>query len=243
MSDELQEGGTQPQGVETPLAAAAAVAPEQQAAEPEAKADAPKYDYVPAKFLKSDGTPDFEKMAKSYTNLEKLAAKKGTLIPEAAEEYQFDFGDMEVDQAAVDAFKAEALAAGFSKEQYAFMMDRYKANVASSQWSADRLETTLKADWGTDYDTNVAVAQRAFEEFAPSDASPHDPVWNHPAVMKMLARMGAELGEDSIAGKSGGAMAPAMTEAEVVALMKSSEYRDGNRDMHSKVSAWYAKNR
>lgn len=253
MSTAQEEGGTQPQGVEVPLTDEVKVdtppadTPPAADTPPEKSADdKPNYDYVPTKFKKADGSPDFEKMAKSYTNLEKLAAKKGTLVPETVDEYQFTFNEdlaPSINPDEVAAFKADLLKNGFSKEQYAFIMDRYQANALAQLQTADKTETVLKAEWGNDFDTQVAVAQKAFDEFAPSDADRNDPVWNHPSVMKLLARMGAELGEDTLAGKGGATKAPAMTEDEVKTIMSSRAYQDGDRALHAKVTSWYQSRR
>lgn len=195
---------------------------------------------VPAKFLKEDGTPDYERLSKSYTELEKKISKKGNIPAASADEYAYDFGEgFSVDETATNDFKAQALSKGFTKDQYAFIMEQYKSTLDKMTWSTDKTEATLKADWGQDFDVNAKAARAGFDQFAPSDANPHDPVWNHPQVMKLLARMGAELGEDSLAGPkvtTAGASIDAQI-AELRALPNS--FRDPA--IQAKLTALYEK--
>jgi hypothetical protein len=239
MTTETTEQIVEPTEAVTPEAAA----PTEAAKPAEATPEAPKYDYVPAKFMKPDGSPDFEKMAKSYTGLEKKLGSKPNIPASSIDDYEWDAGELQLDPDRVSEFKAQVLEKGFTKEQYAFVMESHKAVIESMVWNADKAEAALKVEWGKDYETHATAAKAGFDEFAPSDANPNDPVWNHPAVMKLLARIGSEVGEDSVANKSGsGSKSAAMSEDEVVAMMKTPEYRNGNRDLHAKVTAWYQKN-
>lgn len=204
------------------------------------KSEGPDYSYVPQKFLKADGSPDFEKLAKSYTGLEKKLGSKPNVPAGSADEYEYDFGDeFVVDAERTNAFKEMALEKGFTKDQFSFLMEQYKGVVSENTWSADRVEATLKEAWGKDFDAQTQHARAGFNEFAPSDSNPNDPVWNHPAVMKLLARIGSEVHEDSVSGKPAQSSSSRMSEAEVQTMMGSKEYQQGNREMHAKVTAWY----
>ena len=97
---------------------------------------------------------------------------------------------------------------------YDLVMDTYAQMLNETTWTYEKTESNLKEAWGNDFVTNANAAQRAFTEFAPSDVNPHDPVWNHPGVMKLLARMGAEIGEDSVAAKPAGRASASMTKDE-----------------------------
>jgi hypothetical protein len=192
----------------------------------------------PKKYLNADGKPDYDKLAKAYVSLEKKLGSKPNVPAASADEYEWDFGDMQPPEENVAAFKQEALSKGLTKEQYQWMMKTHSDVIKSMVWDADRTEAELKTAWGKDFQAQANSARAAFDEFAPSDADPNDPVWNHPAVMKMLARMGGELGEDSLARKSP-ASSSGMQPAEVIALMKSKEYQSGSRELHQKVQSWF----
>jgi hypothetical protein len=200
-------------------------------------------DPFPAKYKNADGTPNYEKLTKAYTNLEKKLGSKPTLPPVAADEYQFDFGERDIDPEASKQFKEAAFAAGLSQSQYEFALKTHMGIVDSLVWSADKTATALKTEWGQAYDTNIEAARTGFEAFAPSSANPEDPVWNHPEVMKLLARMGSEVGEDSMAGKNNGASKSAgKTQSEIAEIMKSDKYRNGDRELHAMVTDWYQRN-
>ena len=244
MSDTtITEAPAAPEAAAAPAVTETVAAPAVESADTETttegSADAPKYDYVPAKFLKEDGTPDLEKLAKSYSGLEKKLGTRSNVPAADVAEYEYDFGDLTVDETSASAFKDAALAKGFTKDQYAFVMEQYKDMVGKMTWSSERTEAALKESWGKDFDTNARAARAGFDEFAPSDANPHDPVWNHPQVMKLLARMGAELGEDSVSQRQSATSEVRMTEQEVHAILASKEYRSGDKDLHAKVTKWY----
>ncbi len=204
----------------------------------------PKFEY-PAKFLKPDGQPDFEKLAKSYIGLEKKLGSKPTIPASSVEEYSWEAPDdsIELQEENVAKFKEEALAQGFSNKQYQFLMSRYSEVVKGMQeefaWSGERAATALQQEWGKDYKSNLELAKTGFEEFASSSADPNDAVWNHPEVMKLLARLGSEVREDSISSKGASVQGNKMGAEEVKQILQSKEYRNGDRELHAKVAAWY----
>ncbi|MDO9100500.1 MAG: hypothetical protein Q7V53_07190 [Caldisericota bacterium] len=158
-----------------------------------------------AKFRKPDGSIDADKLSKSYSQLEKAYHKRPQAPAASVEEYSFDFGEgFQVDEERTNAFKEAALAKGVTKEQYVWLMETYSKNLPgqselSGTWTVENTQKALESEWGADFEHNAVIARKAFDTFAPSDADLSDPVWNHPAVMKLLARMGGELAEDSIA--------------------------------------------
>lgn len=207
-----------------------------------AKTEEPKFEY-PKKFLKSDGTPDYERLAKSYVGLEKKLGAKPFIPAASADEYEWTPPEngVELPEEGLAQFKAEALEQGFTNKQYQFLMNRYNEVVVGMRdagYTADKAEATLKAEWGKDFNQQLGRARAGFDEFAPADADPNDPVWNHPAVLKLLARMGGELGEDSLAGKTS-SPAQGMTKDEILAIQRSKEYRDGDPKQYAIVKSWY----
>lgn len=207
----------------------------------EAKTETPVEKFeVPKKFLKADGTPDYARMTKSYINLEKA---KPFIPAQSADEYEWQAPEngVELDADGLATFKSEALEQGFTTKQYQFLMNRYNDVVVGMRDAgptAEKTEQLLKEEWGNDYDANAKAARAGFEEFAPSSADMQDPVWNHPEVMKLLARIGGEVREDSVSNKGSGRQT-SMTEAEKDAIMQSKGFQDGDKELHAKVNAWY----
>lgn len=201
--------------------------PETTAAEPVATEQKTEF---PKKFLKADGTPDYDKLAKSYLGLEKKLGAKPFVPAQSADEYEWQPPEdaVPLDDARVAEFKAQALAKGFTTEQYKFVMDSHNAVIKSMLdtvgWSAEKADATLKKEWGSDFQANVKAAQVGFSEFAPSSADPNDPVWNHPEVMKLLARMGSEVREDSLSGVGTPGGAGESVQEQINALRNSPDY-------------------
>lgn len=204
---------------------------------PEATDD--DFSWVPKKFLR-DGKPDFKAIETARANLEKKLSGKGVVVaPDTPDEYTYQFESLPVDPVARSEFQQEALDAGLSVDQYTFIMQKYEQEFGKYVHTAEKAEKTLRADWGDDYAANMQLANRAFEEYVPSDVSLED-IGNNPAVIKILARIGAELKEDSApprGGKSGG-----MTQEEVEALMMTPEYSDPRSDTYKKVTDWFKRN-
>lgn len=205
--------------------------------------EAPDYSFVPKKYLK-DGKPDLEGLSKAYSSLEKKLGQKGLIVPEDVAEYEYTPSSEALfdSEEKSNSFKAEAQKAGLSKEQYAFVMGQYENLMINMGFDAASSEAVLQKEWGDNYKTHVKQAQRAFEEFAPSDVSLDDPILNHPTVIKLLARFGQELGEDSQTVVKGSASRPAgMSKDDVIAIMKEKDYYNNPAKLKL-VSDWYAKN-
>lgn len=210
---------------------------------PDTKSDTkPDYSYVPQKFLKPDGTPDFEKLSKSYTGLEKKLGTKPFVPAASVDEYEWDQGELQLDGEKLTEFKAQVLEKGFTPEQFKFVMESHKNVIEAMTWTADKVESELKQSWGKQYDEMANAARVGFDQFAASDSNPNDPVWNHPSVMKLLARIGSELGEDSLAGKGAGPrVGTQLDRSEIDRLMQAPDYWD-NKESQAKVTAWYKQN-
>lgn len=208
---------------------------------PEASAE-PDYSYVPKKFL-NEGKPDFENLVKSYQNLEKKLGQKGALPPSDIAEYEWS-GDapVPIDDNSLNAFKADAQKANLSKEQYAFVMDKYSELMTAHGFNPEASSHALKKVWGDEYVQNITLARRAFEEFAPSDVSLEDPVLNNPTVIRLLARLGQEMGEDTQSNVKGSPTRSGQTQEDIQKLMNEPDYWN-NREKQQVVAAWYEKNR
>jgi len=62
----------------------------------------------------------------------------------------------------------------------------------------EETETALKQDWGLDYNKNMKAAQRALQVYGDQEIMDlmNTSAGNHPAVVKLFARLGAEVTED-----------------------------------------------
>ena len=80
-----------------------------------------------------------------------------------------------------------------------------KAYEAQSQM-ADQAKTqavdSLKKEWGGDFDKNVDLAKKAAQTFGGDELLSH-PLSNDPAFIKAMARAGAAISEDKLAGGRG----------------------------------------
>lgn len=221
--------------IETPAAATAPAAAEVQtetqtpaavetsAATPPAASE-DDYSWVPAKFM-VDGKPDFKNLAKGHANLEKkLGTKVVNLAPEDVAEYAYEPQKLQFDEASTTAFKGKAKELGLSTAQYTALMAEYETAIDNVVMSRDKSEAMLKESWGKEFDGNINAARRAFDEFAPSDLNMEDPALNHPSVLKLLARIGADLSEDSTPAKA--ETAAGTTQAEIDALMIGNKHFD-----------------
>lgn len=193
------------------------------------------YGWVPKKFLK-DGKPDLQGLAKSYQNLEKRMGSK-SLASEAIEDYAYDSKHgFDYDPEVSTQFKSEAQKAGLSPEQYAWMMEKYESEVSRLSMTPDKAEQTLRQSWGKSFDTNLNYARQAWDAFGPSDIS-IDEVGNNPQVLKILARVGAELGEDKPSAK-GAAPSRGMSEDDINEIIRSKDYTT-NLKKQEQVRKWY----
>lgn len=193
------------------------------------------YSWVPKKFLR-DGKPDIQGLAKSYQSLEKRMGSK-SLASEAIEDYAFEskYG-FDYDAETTSAFKSEAQKAGLSPEQYAWVMEKYESEVDRIAMTPDKAEKTLRQTWGKSFDTNLNYARQAWEAFGPSDIS-IDEVGNNPQVLKILARVGAELGEDKPSAR-GASTGRGVSEEEINEVIRSKDYTT-NLKKQEMVRKWY----
>lgn len=199
------------------------------------------YDWVPKKYMR-DGKPDFQAMEKARANLEKKLSQKGiSLAPETPDEYTFEPTDpgLEYDPETSAAFKNEALKMGLTVDQYQFIMQKYEQEVGQYMYTAERAAAELKTAWGDDFAQNLQYANRAFEEYVPSDVSINE-IGNNPAVLKILARIGAELGEDSAPARST-SRGVSHTQEDIERLMASPEYGMAGSEARQTVDAWFKK--
>lgn len=212
-------------------------------------------DWVPEKFrvMGDDGKLNIEgsarKLAESYTHLEK---QRGTsAAPKTVDEYA---PTVEVDGFKWDEFKADpemqgflkaAHAKGITNDQMGFILGEYMNRAPALVGGAAELDqeaaaTELRGTWKTDaeFQKNIGLAHRAFMSLAdPADKGKMDEIGNNPMVIRMLAKIGAEMGEDAPVGNGQIGQINFEEQQSIRDLMESEAYRNPKHDDHERVSA------
>lgn len=197
---------------------------------------------VPEKFL-VDGKPDYEKLVKSYTELEKhLGSKIGV---SSADEYDFQFQEPDNwDSEQFTAFKEQAKEWGMSKDQFNNAMALYEESmlqvVEQNRQTPEKAEAALKEVWGKNYESKMQNAGKALAQFG-SDEIDINVIGNNPEVIKLLSIIGSQLGEDAIVPASKSLPGAGLSKLEIDALMARPDYFE-NKEVQTMVSNWYNKN-
>lgn len=218
-------------------------------------------DWIPEKFrvMKEDGSMDIEASARKVeehrSHLEKRMGA-GDLPPKTADEYKVNIPEALADQFKAEdlaadpmlkSFMTDALAAGMTQKQVDMVIGQYLERLpavggAMAQLNADECTAKLKEVWKSDadYTKNVQQAYQAAKTYGGKDfeaiLKDHG---NDPRLVKLLAGVGKELGEDrgTPAGSAG------MTEQTAESLTKTEAYWNSNHADHAatveKVRAFY----
>lgn len=257
-------------GAPAPAAAPAGDAPAAQAApaaapepsilaqaKPADPAPASPNEWIPEKFRVMNGeTMDVEasakKLAESYSGLEKRVGS-GDVPPKTADDYAItvpdQFKDVWQEDDRFKAFRADALGAGLTQKQFDFVVGKYFNVVpelvqGSQQIDANKATEDLRATWKTEpeFKANVADAFKAFAAYAsPEDQARIDEIGNNPVALRILAKIGKEIGE-----AGGIPTANASTGADdIQTILKSDAYLNPKNPEHkatsAKVQAYYQK--
>jgi len=130
--------------------------------------------------------------------------------PQDAKGYDFSnikrAGDQPLDQATVDALSAAAFESGLSKDAASRVVSALVKHQDSSAQAAGveaqaalAIEKdTLTKNWGTNYNANMVVAQRAAAALGvtPDAVAALEKVAGYSKVMDMFRQIGARIGED-----------------------------------------------
>ncbi|WP_142478407.1 hypothetical protein [Klebsiella oxytoca] len=209
-------------------------------------------DWIPEKYrvMGEGGILDIEgsarKLADAYSHLEKRMGS-GDTPPKTAEEYA---PKVEVEGFKWDEFKADprmqsfmksAHAKGITNDQMGFILGEY-AQLApelvngAAALDSEAATTQLREVWKTDaeFNKNIGLAFRAFNSLTDEgDRGRIDEIGNNPMVIRMLAKIGAEMQEDAPAGADSN---PAEQQT-IRDLMKSEAYMNPKHTDHERVSA------
>lgn len=133
-------------------------------------------------------------------------------------EYQFQAPEgMELDTAAVEAFTPVAQELGLNQEQAQKLVDLYATRVQENQteqseaWARqlDQWVDDLKNDpeiGGRNFDSSLRDAGRAMDKFATPELRSfldESGLGNHPELVKLMAKIGKEVGEDNLISPPG----------------------------------------
>lgn len=209
-------------------------------------------DWLPEKFrvMGEDGKLSIEssarKLAENYTHLEKRMGS-GDAPPKTADEYApkvevegFNWEEFKADPR-MQGFMKTAHAKGITNDQMSFILGEYAQRAPELVGGAAALDseaatTQLREVWKTDaeFKQNIGLAFRAFNSLADdADKGRIDEIGNNPMVIRMLAKVGAEMREDAPAGGDVN-----LEEQQTIRdLMKSPAYMDPKNPDHERVSA------
>lgn len=210
--------------------------------------------WLPEKFRTNaaeGGSLDIEasarKLAESYAHLEKRNGS-GELAPADVNGYKLTLEGMNIDEMKkypdFNEFLNKAHASGVNNSQLNLMVGEIinqaqlnKAEAEGSRMTGQQAEAALRQEWTTpdQYNQNMAAAVAAVRAVIPQgeQQSFFNDYGTDPRVLKLLAKFGAEVGEDRMAlfGQ------PQVTEQDVDSLMKNPAYRDDKHPDHKAVRA------
>ena len=143
------------------------------------------------------------------TDEEKLEVYNKLGRPETADKYEVSIpNDYQsyIPEQNLNEFKNVAHKIGLNNEQVKALVDyqintiNYEMENQPAQIEASRIESekTLKEEWGYNYDKNVSKAKRALQVYGDPEIMElmNTEAGNHPAVIKMFARLGEDVTED-----------------------------------------------
>lgn len=167
---------------------------------------------------------DVESLAKTVVHQQKQMGNR-IPMPKTDEEYSELYGklgrpdeptgyEMKVPEG-MDAYFNENLMGefrnvahkiGLSQNQVNALMD-YQASMVNAEMEnmpavlaaqKEQTENALKQEWGIDYDKNIRAAQRALQVYGDPEIMElmNTAAGNNPSVIKLFARLGAEVTED-----------------------------------------------
>lgn len=205
-------------------------------------------DWMPEKFrvLDEAGSLNVEASSRKLAEDYAAIADRSPSLPETHEGYApkiesdwLNFEEFKKDPDG-ESFLKSAYAKGLTNEQVEFVLNEYSKRAPELVKGAGEIDresvvSELKQNWKTDaeYTANLQNAFRAFQAFAsPEDVAKLDDIGNNPIVIRLLAKVGAEIQEDKPFG--GGDV---VSGDDVQSLMKSEAYRNEKHPDHASVSA------
>lgn len=190
-------------------------------------------DNVPPKFIK-DGNVNNDALVQSYLHLEKRMGS-GDAPPTAVDGYKLTLPDGTKDEDFAE-FKDKALALGLNNAQAQGVLEQFiestKELSSELTMTPEKAEVSLREVWkdAAEFDKNLGLARKAAKVYA-NDIN-MDAVGNNPEVIRLLAKIGSELGEDSPVNQSA-----ILSGNDIKSLMTSESYLNPNHPQHAQTVA------
>lgn len=212
---------------------------------------------------------DINGLAKAHVELQGLVGKKGVIVPgdKSSPEQWKDFfkqiGQPEIDKfelkapdgkkvadTTIDGFKKFAHEAGLLPKQAQGLLEWYLGvEESSGQQKLKTLQTEsqtklegLKKEWGDGYDKQVKLALLGVREVGGEEFQKYlqdTGLGNDVQIIRMMAKVGAILGEDKIRGDGAGGnfgQTPAELQGEIDKLRANPAYTDSRHASHASVN-------
>ena len=203
-----------------------------------------------------------DKLAKSYVNLVKkmgVPAEQLLRLPGEGEPMDdvynalgrpedhngYNLGDFEPEQ--TENFRQFAHELGLNNQQAETIYQAYQQDIAErdqvsqqqfEQFEVDNLNA-LQQEWGDQFNHNLEMARRAFMNFATPEAVQiveETGMGNHPELLKVFARIGEVLAEDSVLPGTNnsvlGGMNAASAQEQINSLMSDKDFRSSYMDAY-----------
>ena len=203
-----------------------------------------------------------DKLAKSYVNLVKkmgVPAEQLLRLPGEGEPMDdvynalgrpedhngYNLGDFEPEQ--TENFRQFAHELGLNNQQAETIYQAYQQDIAerdqASQQNFEQFEVdnlnALQQEWGDQFNHNLEMARRAFMNFATPEAVQiveETGMGNHPELLKVFARIGEVLAEDSVLPGTNnsvlGGMNAASAQEQINSLMSDKDFRSSYMDAY-----------
>ena len=199
-----------------------------------------------------------DKLAKSYVNAVKMIGGNPdnmVAIPDEGEKWDdfynkigrpekandYEFGD---ENGELDGFREFAHDTGLTQDQANNILKLYgdiqEEQEESQQNSLEELRTNttmeLQKEWGKNFDGKMDYAKRAFAQFASPELSQlmdESGMGNHPEMLRVFAKVGELMGEDSLVvgtGLGSSQLSPEQAQQEIQALYSDKEFSKSYRD-------------
>ena len=153
------------------------------------------YSYMPKKFMDKEGKPMFDKLAKSYKELETKYHEKQPEIPDEYTIDDFEYEDL-LNADDYKQFQDDARNLGLTATQFKMVMDHYKRVLDNMPHLQDHTEQ-FEQQWGDQYQHQMAYAQRATQKYLP-DVNKYPELAGHPVMIQMMAKIGRDMREDVV---------------------------------------------
>lgn len=153
----------------------------------------------------------------------------------------FDFEEFKAIDENKDFLK-EAHEAGLTNDQLGFVLGKYNEIIPKvmgqmAEMQTENCKEALNQIWGAETQANIGLAVKAAQAAGLTEAEIQSPaIGNNPAVIKMLAHFGKQLGEDVPPQNT--QQSSGLSREE---LMSSEAYMDANHPDHKRVYAQVAR--